>query len=341
MERKRCGQFNLVFVFLFLMSQLFCWPLGLPLCFAEDSPPSAITSASIPPASITPGSIEKKSWSLPFEVSVELTSSEVSDGSVILVSVKTQAENSELSKAYELKGSFEGIQLAFYPVEGTSNYETVLGVPYSMKPGIYPIQIQILPKDGRNQDPKGEKWIYLSVRDGKYGSEQLQVTTRHLNPTKKDLKRIERDKEVVGRIYANVTPQKFWKGAFRFPLQSAITSVFGTKRMLNGERQSFHSGLDFRASVGTKVYAPAGGVVVLAEDLFFTGKTVMIDHGYGVITFCAHLSKIKVKKGARLKTGDLLGLSGNTGRVSGPHLHWQAIVHRTKVNPMDLTKVLR
>jgi len=89
------------------------------------------------------------------------------------------------------------------------------------------------------------------------------------------------------------------------------------------------------------VRAPAGGVVVMAKNLYFTGNTVLLDHGRGVITLYAHLSRLDVRKGRTVRTGDILGLAGATGRVNGPHLHWGAVVLGEKVNPLDLTKVLR
>ena len=112
------------------------------------------------------------------------------------------------------------------------------------------------------------------------------------------------------------------------------------RRLYNGEQRNFHPGLDLKAPVGTKIRAPENGKVVLAKNLFFTGNTVALDHGYGVITLYAHMSKIRVHLGDQVKPGDLLGLSGKTGRVSGPHLHWQAVIRGVKVNPAELTRAM-
>jgi murein DD-endopeptidase MepM/ murein hydrolase activator NlpD len=118
----------------------------------------------------------------------------------------------------------------------------------------------------------------------------------------------------------------------------AVTSSFGSRRVYNGIQSSAHTGLDFKAPKGTPIYAASRGRVALAKNLFFTGNTVILDHGYGVLTLYAHMSKLKVKKGQMVEGGHLLGLSGMTGRVTGPHLHWMAIIHKQKVNPIGLTQ---
>lgn len=264
----------------------------------------------------------------------ELSTSQVKDGSVVIVSVGLPEELADAS----VKGDFEGIQLPFFADTSKGEYHAVLGVPYNHKAGETKVSIRVF-KDGIEHFKAKE--LPITILNGQYASETLRVDPRHLNPTKKDIKRIYRDKAEVGKIYSQLIPRKYWKGPFRLPVESAMTSVYGTKRVFNGRFASFHSGLDFKAPVGTRVYASAPGEVVLAKNLFFTGNTVMVDHGYGVLTLYAHLSKIDVKRGQLVDLNTLLGLSGETGRVSGPHLHWQAVVHKMKVNPLDLTKVMK
>jgi murein DD-endopeptidase MepM/ murein hydrolase activator NlpD len=259
----------------------------------------------------------------------ELSSPQSVDGGIVLVDVTLPAD--ERGKAVEAK--YEDIALPFYPVsEGV--YEAVLGVPFNHKPGPTEVKITV----GSDESLS----LPLAVVAGDYRSEELKVDPRRVNPSNpKDLVRIKKDSAEIGQVYARVTQKKYWKGPFRFPIKSVVTSPFGTKRVFNGEMKSFHTGLDLRAKVGTPIRAAAGGVVVLAHSLFFTGNTVLIDHGYGVLTLYAHMSRIRVKKGQLVKPGQFLGLSGKTGRVSGPHLHWQAIIHKTKVNPLILTQVMR
>jgi murein DD-endopeptidase MepM/ murein hydrolase activator NlpD len=167
------------------------------------------------------------------------------------------------------------------------------------------------------------------------------VNPRHVSPSKRDLKRIQRESSEIGKLYRTLTFKKYWKGPFRLPIKSKMTSPYGTKRTFNGELKSFHQGLDLRAAVGDPIRAGASGRVVMAKSLFFTGRTVILDHGYGVYTIYAHMSAFKVRKGQMVRPSTVLGLAGMTGRASGPHLHWGAVIQRSKVNPAELLKVMR
>lgn len=272
----------------------------------------------------------------PGQLDVKLSTSRAIDGSIVIVTVSNlDATTPGASGVVASKiptGKFEDISLPFYPIEGGKAFQSVLGVPFEHKAGVFQIQITY---GGQKTE------VPLTIEDGKYPSETLKVAQKMVNPHKSDLKRITREQAEIGKVYERLLEEKLWKGSFIFPIDSAITSVFGTKRVYNGERKNFHGGLDLRAPVGTPIHAPAGGEVVLAKDLYFTGNTVIINHGFGIITLYAHMSKLKVKVGERVNSGQLLGLSGKTGRVNGPHLHWQALVQHKKVNPLGLIQVLR
>lgn len=269
------------------------------------------------------------------DLHAELSSHEVTSGTIVLMTLKIP---SELRKD-SISGDFEGISLPIYTALdlGDGVYEAVLGVPYEHKPGPAAITIHL-------KDNSSEKNIEFPIQvvQGNYPSEVLHVDGRRVNPTKKrDIARILREQAEVKEIYKRITPKKYWSGPFLMPIQSHITSQFGTRRLYNGKLKNYHPGLDLKAPLRTPVYSDAPGEVVLAKNLFFTGNTVMIDHGYGVVTLYAHMSQLKVKKGQVVNSHDLLGLSGQTGRVNGPHLHWQAVVHAVKVNPIGLTQVMR
>jgi murein DD-endopeptidase MepM/ murein hydrolase activator NlpD len=182
--------------------------------------------------------------------------------------------------------------------------------------------------------------VPLQIVDGNYHEEKLKVSPKHVAPKKKDLIRIEKEQKEIGLLYKKIREEREWKGPFGFPIQSIVTSPYGGKRLFNGQLQSSHQGLDLRAKMRTPILAPTGGTVVLAKELFFTGNTVILDHGYGLFTIYAHMSKLKVKRGDVVTTGKLLGLSGMTGRASGPHLHWGAVLRAVKLDPLDLTRVI-
>lgn len=272
-------------------------------------------------------SSSSQSVSLPIQFS--LSSVEVIDGSVLWVNVKTESG----VKASDLIGKFETTEFKFYPMKGDLQYQALLGIPFNHKPGQAEVKIQYQLGDVRTNLS-----LPFTIKDGNYPSEEIKVSTKHVHPNKKDSERIKNENSEIAKIYQHSQSEKFWEGPFHLPLQSQPTSYYGTKRVYNGDLQSFHSGLDLKAAEGTPVSAAASGKVVFAKNLFLTGNTVLIDHGFGVFTVYAHLSKIKVKRGRKILVGNLLGLSGHTGRVNGPHLHWGVVIHRVKVNPLEMTK---
>ena len=140
------------------------------------------------------------------------------------------------------------------------------------------------------------------------------------------------------RLSGHRTP-KLWHGAFQRPRPSRITSVFGTGREFNGVVQSRHLGLDFDGSVGSTIRAANSGVVTLVGNYYYSGNLVVINHGAGLATAYLHMSKVLVNPGDTVSRGQLIGLVGATGRVTGPHLHWIAKYGAVSVNPMSLLDV--
>ncbi len=142
------------------------------------------------------------------------------------------------------------------------------------------------------------------------------------------------------KLWRTDTEERLWEGAFRLPLEESRSSGnFGRRRFLNGQPRSPHSGEDFGASKGTPIYAVQRGKVVLAMDLFFSGNTVILDHGFGLYTLYAHLSSMAVKEGEIAEASSVIGQVGATGRVTGPHLHWSVRLNGARVNPLDLVKI--
>jgi murein DD-endopeptidase MepM/ murein hydrolase activator NlpD len=180
----------------------------------------------------------------------------------------------------------------------------------------------------------------VTVKDGKFATEKLNVAPQFVEPNPEQLARAQEESKRLHEIYATVTPEIVWKGQFRIPLTGAKTGGnFGKRRVLNGEPSSPHSGVDFPAPTGTPVHAAQRGRVVLAEPLYFSGNTVVVDHGMGIYTFYGHLSAIGVKVGDSVEAGAVLGKVGATGRVTGPHLHWGLEVNRARVNALDIVKL--
>lgn len=190
--------------------------------------------------------------------------------------------------------------------------------------------------------PDTTEVIRLNVKQGEYKKEKLTVDTKKVKPPKKVQKRIASEYHEAMKIYRTTTDERYWSDPFTLPMKSKITSLYGTARVFNETLKSFHSGTDFRAAVGTKVNAVNDGVVVLAKDRYYAGGSVLLDHGEGVYSCYYHLSGIPVKIGQQIKQGELIGLSGQSGRVTGPHLHFAFMVQGVQVDPLDfMTKINR
>ncbi len=189
------------------------------------------------------------------------------------------------------------------------------------------------------EDKKQEK-IVLHVNQGNYKKETLKVNPKKVHPPKSEQNRIYKEYLESKKIYATFTKQRYWDKPFKMPLNSKITSDYGNARIFNGSLKSFHSGTDFRAPTGTVIKATNNGVVVVASKRYYSGNAVIIDHGEGIYSSYSHLSRIDVKVGQKVKRDEKLGLSGATGRVTGPHLHFSFIVDSKKIDPLDFIQII-
>ncbi len=173
------------------------------------------------------------------------------------------------------------------------------------------------------KDKKNHQKIFnIRVVKYNYPSEKLSVDPRRVTLSKKNLARVLVERKMLRKLYAKAVNTPYFTDGFSLPLDSFITSQYGTRRVFNGVKKSQHLGVDFRAAVGVPIPCANSGKVLFVGNLFYSGNVVIIDHGAGIITNYGHLSKIKVQTGDYLPKGTVVGLSGKTGRVSGPHLHW-------------------
>src|SRR6267143_854194 len=197
------------------------------------------------------------------------------------------------------------------------------------------------------QEPKAtgkspDVWRALLGVDLELTPEQYPLALTAKTESAEELSRAEAERQRLRAIFATITPERLWDGSFHYPLTGVTTGGnFGKRRVLNGQAGSPHGGVDFPAPSGTPVYAAQRGRVVLAEPLYFSGNTVVLDHGLGLYTFYCHFESISVQAGDLVDTGALLGKVGATGRVTGPHLHWAATVNRARTNPLQLISLLK
>lgn len=259
---------------------------------------------------------------------VTLSKNQVPDGSLVSIFLRPLMEIDVAG----VTAHFEGKKFPVFPTGNAKGLASILVIPFNSKPRSTKIE---LAWQGGNID------VPIEVIDGNYPSERLVVEEKKISPPKKVMKRIIREMKEIGALYKKISTERYWSGPFALPLESEITSNFGNKRLYNGKMKSFHQGLDLRARTPLPILAPEGAKVALAKDLYFTGNTVILDHGFGLFTIYGHMSKLGVKVGERVVKSQELGLSGATGRASGPHLHWGAVLLHEKFNPADLTRILR
>lgn len=273
-------------------------------------------------------------------VTLRLSAPFSSQGSLLLLEVHSRKPLAEVSAEWNSKN------VPFWQVHGdaadskvltTDLRQAILGVDLEKAPGTYPLVVHVQSTGGASATCT----LRIPIRAGRFATERLQVGKEFVEPSPEQIQRANEERDKLRAIFDKVTPEKLWDGDFRVPLDGVTTGGnFGKRRVLNGQPGSPHSGVDFPAMTGTPVHAAQSGRVALAQELFFSGNTVVIDHGLGIYTFYGHLSEIDVKPGDDLQSGQVLGKVGATGRVTGPHLHWGLTVERARVNPLQLVKIL-
>lgn len=184
------------------------------------------------------------------------------------------------------------------------------------------------------------KRIDLKVVDGSYDKETLSVDSSKVKLSKEDKKRTSKEYAEAIKIYNTTTKKSYIDSKYIMPIDSKITSTFGRARVFNGSLKSYHSGTDFRAKVGTPIKCVNDGKVVLASDRFYAGGSIIVDHGHGIYTCYYHMSEFSVEEGQKVQKGQVLGLSGKSGRVTGPHLHFSARVSGVQVDPLQFIKLI-
>ncbi|MDR3746702.1 MAG: M23 family metallopeptidase [Acidobacteriota bacterium] len=228
---------------------------------------------------------------------------------------------------------WQGRDLVFFFTTSRHVWYGLAGVDIEAKPGNYKLELEATMADGRAVNAERK----IRVLPSAYKTVRLKVPDQFVEPDAETLKRIEVDKELKKKAFAHQIPEPQWSGTFRPPLTNAsATESFGVRRTFNGKLATVHRGLDYHAKEGTPVLAANSGTVVLAQALFYEGNCVIVDHGQQFMTLYIHLSQIQVAEGDKVAEGQQLGLSGATGRATGPHLHVAARWQGAYVDPAQL-----
>ena len=183
--------------------------------------------------------------------------------------------------------------------------------------------------------------IVKKIKKRKYRIQRIEgLPEKKVTPPKEVYERIKRENKIIAEARAIESDLTFFKKEFIAPLENAIiTGVYGSQRILNGKPRRPHYGIDIAAKKGSKVISPTDAIVRLSEkDLYFTGGTIMLDHGHGITSVYSHLSKVLVKKNDKIQKGDVIGLIGSTGRSTGPHLDWRINWFDQRLDPMMFIK---
>ncbi len=249
--------------------------------------------------------------------SIEVRPTTARPGDVLLVLVRGADETPE--------GKAGARKLRFYPLG--DHHEALAAVPLEQPPG--PLSVRVVVAGI-------ELTAAVEVEPGNFPQRELTVDQKFIAPPASVKARIAADQRAFAKAWRTSFGPRLFAEGFARPRDAEVTARFGDQRMLNGKKKTVHYGLDLDGQLGDPVTAANDGTVVLVRDCYTSGNTVLLSHGGGVFTGYFHLSGFKVKPGAKVKRGELIGLVGNTGRVTGPHLHFLARVDRLYVNPEAL-----
>ncbi len=265
-------------------------------------------------------------------IELRVSAASANQGGLLLLELRSAKPLSEVAGKWTDKGIPFWQSDAAAP-KGTTVWQALLGVDLEQATGEYKLNVS-----GKSEASEAVRCdAGITVRAGKFATEKLAVAPNFVEPNPEQEAQAAEDSKKLKAIYATVTPEKFWTGRFRVPLDGVKTGGnFGKRRVFNGQARPPHTGVDFPSPTGTPVHAAQRGRVVLAEPLYYSGNTVVVDHGLGVYTLYCHFSEIDAKVGDVVDRGAVIGKVGATGRVTGPHLHWGLTVNRARVNALAI-----
>lgn len=218
----------------------------------------------------------------------------------------------------------------------SGTWEALLGIDVDAAVG--PAELRVTGRRGSGEPLHRAFTIDVAAKTVR--TRRIRVNPKFVNPPKSEMARIAEESKQLAAIFRTPSSERLWRDGAVRPVEGVAVSGFGVRSVLNGEPRGPHNGLDLAAGTGTPVYAPTPGVVVAARPFYFSGNTVILDHGQGLYSTMAHLSVIDVQEGQRVAQGALLGKVGATGRVTGPHLHWAVRLHGARVDPLSLLATL-
>jgi murein DD-endopeptidase MepM/ murein hydrolase activator NlpD len=246
-----------------------------------------------------------------------------------LVEVKMRGED-----LAAVEGQLGNEKIYFYP-NGRVTFSTIVGADVEAKPGSSKLFLKTTTSTGTERYAE----VAFKIKAKAFRKESFSVPPGFDHMIPETIEEIRREQAAFARVFAAPSAERMWNGPFVRPVpHEASASSFGFRRIINGTPRAPHTGTDLSAPIGTEVLATNHGRVALVGNFFFAGGSVVLDHGGGLFTMYFHLSEFRVAEGAMVKKGDVVALSGVTGRVTGPHLHWGARLLNARIDPLQLLK---
>ena len=245
-------------------------------------------------------------------------------GEVLLVTVPIQERPDRVT------GEFLQRTLTFFPHQNNT-YAGLLGLDMQDQPGQYALTIHVAYPQRTER-----RHVSVLVRKEAYPEQRLTLPKAMVDLDQKTLVRVEAESQALHQAFESVVPRPLWKGQFLEPVRGQVSGRFGSRRIINGQPRSPHSGEDVAAPEGTPVAAMNHGIVRLTINHFFTGKGVIVDHGLGLFSMYFHLSSVDVEQNQTVQKGQMIGRVGSTGRATGPHLHWGVRLNGARIDPYSL-----
>jgi murein DD-endopeptidase MepM/ murein hydrolase activator NlpD len=244
-------------------------------------------------------------------------------GGVVLLEIEAEASPA---------ATWQEKPLPFWREGPKGPWRALVGIDLDARPGETPIRVE----HGR----EGPCVVSVSIKAKAFTEDHLTLPQRFVELSPKDQARASREAARLAALFGARTTERLWHGPFQIPIQGVQpSSSFGRRRILNGQPRSPHTGVDLGSPTGTPVHAMQAGRVVLNDDLFFSGRTIVVDHGLGVFSLYGHLSESRVEVGRVVADGEVIGLVGATGRVTAPHLHWAVRIGDARVDGLDLVRL--
>jgi murein DD-endopeptidase MepM/ murein hydrolase activator NlpD len=261
-------------------------------------------------------------------LTIEASSRKTKQGGILAVTLRSSGE---LTRARLFEKDRE---IAMESDGAGSLFRALVGIDFQSAVGVRQLRVEATDACGAER-----RTVEIRVVSGRFPTRRLRVAPGYVDVPPEELERVAEDRARVGRVWAAAETARRWAGPFRLPVDAPARDNFGSRRIFNGKPRSSHDGVDLAADSGSAVRSPAPAVVALAADLYFSGGTIILDHGGGLFTTYFHLSRIDVAEGDSVASGQTIGAVGSTGRATGPHLHWGARLHRARVNPLDLLQL--